>query len=225
MHKISIFLLFISISTVGFSSETVLLIMRHGQTDWNIDDRLQGHTDNPLNATGIAQAEALAEKIESRYPYLTAIYSSDLSSALATAQKTAEKLYLQVNVREALRERNYGDAEGISFQEEDALYGASEATLDQLYPYYRDRWCHTPIPGAETYNELLQRVKAELLRIVDRHPGETVGVFAHGGVIAMLIADLLNQEEPPMTPNCSMTQIVYSSDNPDHPFKFISTEE
>lgn len=220
-----IFFFFISFSTLCFSDESILLLIRHGQTDWNIEDRAQGLTNNPLNEKGIVQAEDLAEKIASTYSDITAIYSSDLDRAFVTAQVTGERLHLPVEKREQLRERNNGAAEGLTAEEERVLYGASEEMLDQLYPDYGQRWDHTSIPGAETYNELLRRVKNELADIAMKHPGEQVAVFAHGEILGILVSDLLGKEKPLHLPNCSIVKILYLPEDPLYPFKFIAIDE
>lgn len=203
----------------------MLLLIRHGQTDWNIEDRIQGHTNNPLNKKGIAQAEGLAEKIALTYPDITAIYSSDLDRAFATAQITGERLHLQVEKREQLRERNNGAAEGLTAEEERVLYGASEEMLNQLYLDYQQRWEHTSIPGAETYNELLKRVRRELTDIAMKHPGEQVAVFAHGEIFGIFISDLLGKEELLHLPNCSVVKTLYLPEDSMHPFKFVAIDE
>ena len=220
-----IFFFFISFSTLCFSDESVLLLIRHGQTDWNIEDRAQGLTNNPLNKKGIAQAEDLAEKIASTYSDITAIYASDLDRAFVTAQIIGNRLHLPVKKREQLRERNNGAAEGLTTEEEQVLYGASEKMLDQLYPNYRQRWDHTSIPGAESYNELLKRVKNELIDIATKHLGEQVAVFAHGEILGIFVSDLLGKEKPLHLPNCSIIKILYLPEDPTYPFKFIAIDE
>lgn len=215
---------FIYASNFCFSNETTVLLVRHGQTDWNIDDRAQGHTNNPLNEHGLSQARALAEKIVSCHFDITAIYSSDLDRAFVTAKKTAEKLHLCVEKKIQLREKNNGAAEGLTLEEERVLYGASEETLNQLYPHYQERWNHTSIPGAETYKELLERMKNALIEIAVNHPGEKIAVFAHGEIIGIFVANLLGKEKPMHLPNCSITQITYSPKKTEHPFKFIAID-
>ena len=221
----SAFFLFYFCTIFCFSNESTLLLIRHGQTDWNIDDRAQGHTNNPLNEKGITQAKNLAEKIESCHSDITAIYSSDLDRAFLTAQITAEKLHLSVEKRPQLRERDNGAAEGLTLKEEYILYGESEKILDQLYPHHRQRWSHTSIPEAETYNELLQRGKKALIEIAKKHPDEKIEIFAHGEILGIFITDLLGKEKLMHVPNCSITQITFNPDTPETPFKFIAINE
>lgn len=220
-----IFIFFILFSNLCFSHETSLLLIRHGQTDWNIEDRIQGLTNNPLNKKGMTQAEDLAEKLASTYSDITAIYSSDLDRALVTAQITGNSLHLPVKKREQLRERNNGAAEGLTAAEELILYGASEEILNQLYHDYHQRWDHTSIPGAESYNELLKRVKNELIDIATKHLGEQVAVFAHGEILGIFVSDLLGKEKLLHLPNCSIVKILYLPEDPIRPFKFIAIDE
>lgn len=219
------FLLFYFCAISCFSNESTLLLIRHGQTDWNIDDRAQGHTNNPLNETGIAQAKNLADKIESCHSDINVIYSSDLDRAFLTAQITAKRLHLTVEKRPQLRERNNGAAEGLSLKEEEILYGKSERALDQLYPHYQERWCHTSIPRAETYNDLLYRIKEELIKIAKKHPEGKIAVFSHGEILGIFISDLLGKEKPTHLPNCSITQVLFCPNDPEDPFKFIAIDE
>ncbi|MES2344570.1 MAG: histidine phosphatase family protein [Chlamydiota bacterium] len=207
-----------------FSSETVFLLIRHGQTDWNIEDRAQGHTNNPLNERGMMQAKNLAERIASSHSDITSIYSSDLDRAYTTAQETAKKLNLEVEKRESLREINNGAAEGLTLDEEELLYGPALQELNKRYPHRQERWNYTHIPNAETNHQLLHRIKNELMLIEASHKGEKVAVFAHGEIIKVLIADILDTENIPPIPNCAVVQIVYSSDTQAHPFTFIAVE-
>jgi len=227
-------LLIAAISTVLISSgtesafandESILLLIRHGQTDWNIDGRAQGHTDNSLNERGIAQAEILAEKLASHHSDITALYSSDLSRAFVTAQMVGEKLRLQIEKREQLRERNNGAAEGLTVEEERVFYGTSEEILNELFPQCQERWNYTSIPDAETYNELLQRVKNELVKIAAKHPGKKVAVIAHGEILGIFVSYLLGKEKLLHLPNCSIIKVLYSPEDQEQPFKFVDIED
>src|SRR5690606_41498851 len=91
-------------------TSTQLLLIRHGETAWNLDRRVQGHTDIPLNARGRAQAHSLARAL--RHEPLAAVYTSDLGRAMATAQPLAQALGLQAQAEPGLRERHFGCFEG-----------------------------------------------------------------------------------------------------------------
>ena len=89
-----------------------ILLARHGETDWNRNGRVQGHTDIPLNATGIAQAQALAERLAGEP--LAAVFASDLERARVTAAAVAARHELPVSIDPDLREKNFGSWEGLT---------------------------------------------------------------------------------------------------------------
>ena len=101
--------------------ECLLFLFRHGETDWNRQGRLQGHTDTPLNATGLAQAEALTERL--RPHRLDAVVSSDLARAWTTARIVAEGLGVPLISEPGLREANIGEAEGLYWPEVKSRFG------------------------------------------------------------------------------------------------------
>src|ERR1700753_577334 len=100
----------------------VLFLFRHGQTDWNREGRLQGHTDTPLNAAGLAQAEALAKRLLAQR--LDAVGSSELTRALTTARIRAEVSGVPLLTDPGLREVSVGLAEGMLWEEANARFGA-----------------------------------------------------------------------------------------------------
>src|SRR5271166_6747038 len=105
----------------GAGMEYLLFLFRHGETDWNRAGRLQGHTDTPLNATGLAQAQALAERL--RPHQLDAVVSSDLARAWTTARIVAEGLCVPLISEPGLRETNIGEAEGLYWPEVKSRFG------------------------------------------------------------------------------------------------------
>ena len=119
---------------------TRILAIRHGETAWNADTRLQGHTDIPLNERGLWQAERTAQALAAQEP-LHAIYSSDLQRALVTAQTLARHTQAPLTVLHGLRERGFGKFEGKTFTEIEALW-PDEAQL------WRDRLPHWAPEGA-----------------------------------------------------------------------------
>jgi probable phosphoglycerate mutase len=92
---------------------TRILAIRHGETAWNVDTRLQGHLDIPLNDVGLRQAQHLAQALAQRDP-IDAVYASDLSRAHTTAQAIAQAVGLTVNTHVGLRERHFGAFQGLS---------------------------------------------------------------------------------------------------------------
>jgi len=180
---------------------TTLLLIRHGQTDWNSQGRVQGHINIPLNEQGLAQAKDLAKKMELKHPDLAVIYSSDLDRAYETAMETAKKFDLSVEKRPLLRECHYGLADGLTYQEKDS------------------RWGHGGlIPGAETADELLQRVQADLIEIASKHPGKKIAVFSHGRTIQTFVNSVF-PECPRAIFNCTIVEMRYGPD-----FQFVGLE-
>jgi 2,3-bisphosphoglycerate-dependent phosphoglycerate mutase len=133
-----------------------LMLVRHGETDWNADGRLQGQTDRPLSEFGRRQARQLAEELAD--DELEAIYASDLSRARETAEIVGERLGLAVALDADLREKDWGTWEGLTSVERDRVEFVGETT--------------------EAHQE---RVLHALRRIAEQHPGGRVLVVTHGG--------------------------------------------
>lgn len=152
-----LFIVIFLIQSSLFSKEVSILLIRHGETDWNVEQKIQGHTDIPLNLKGVAQAQAVGEKLAREHADIKAIYSSDLSRAYVTAKATAEKLNLPIEVHCSLREINCGVAEGMKIADKIALYGNKFDELNEQYPNKKDRWNYSPVPGEETINALIKR--------------------------------------------------------------------
>jgi broad specificity phosphatase PhoE len=149
---------------------TTIVLVRHGETDWNLERRFQGHADRPLNDTGRAQAAALAESL--RGEHLTAVYTSPLQRASQTAAIVAAQLGLAARPLEALREINVGDWEGLTVDD------VKERYPEQVATDWRSGW-----PGGETYDELSARVLPALVGLADEHPGERVLAVTHAGPV------------------------------------------
>ncbi|MDT7514405.1 histidine phosphatase family protein [Rhodoferax mekongensis] len=168
---------------------TRIIAVRHGETAWNVDTRIQGQLDIGLNERGLWQAErvgkALAEEAIDR------IYSSDLQRAHSTAQAiarhTANPTAREVQLHTGLRERGFGTFEGETW-----------ADIAEKWPDESRRWKqrdpHFAPPGGETPTQLLARVQATVDDIASRHPGEHIVLVAHGGVMDMLYRLATRQE-------------------------------
>ncbi len=156
---------------------TRICLIRHGETDWNVARRIQGHTDIPLNATGREQARALAANLAEEH--FEAIYSSDLARAHQTATAVAHRLGLPVQPEPDLRERLYGDFQGLTYDESKARFPTAYAQFDRREP-------DTALPGGgECLTAFFGRVSRALTIIAKRHPGSDVLVVCHGGVLDM----------------------------------------
>jgi broad specificity phosphatase PhoE len=162
---------------------TTLLLVRHGETDWNAEGRLQGHTDRPLNPYGREQAKALAERVAD--DGIRAVYASDLSRARETAEIVGERLGLTVVIDPDLREKNWGSWEGLTGAERDGVEYVGE-----------------------TAQEHSERILRAVRRIAERHPGERVLVVTHGGSMRRIQAAVSGMALP-VIENCGMWTLAH----------------
>ncbi|MCX7962042.1 MAG: histidine phosphatase family protein [Burkholderiales bacterium] len=153
---------------------TRLVIVRHGETAWNAQRRVQGQIDVPLNETGRRQAEALAAALAGER--LAAIWSSDLARARETAAAAAARLGLPVRLEPALRERHYGIFETLTYAEAKARYPEDYARFERREPDYDFR-------TGESLRAFYERAVGCVRSIAALHAGESVLVFTHGGVL------------------------------------------
>ena len=165
---------------------TTLLLVRHGETDWNADGRLQGQTDRPLNDYGRGQARQLATELADGE--LEAIYSSDLSRARETAEIVGERLGLPVALDSDLREKDWGTWEGLTAAERDRVGFVGEST--------------------QAHQERMLRA---LRRIAERHPDDRrVLVVTHGGSMRRVQTAALGMALP-VVENCGRWLCVYEN--------------
>lgn len=161
-----------------------LIITRHGETDWNLAHRFQGQSDVPLNARGRQQADQLAARLASEH--FDAIYTSDLSRAWDTAQAIATHHTCPLIAEPRLREGDFGEWEGCTFEELEARDPA------RVKAWMEDVGHFTP-PGGETLHDVAGRVAAAYADIAQKHTDdESILIAAHGGSLQMLIRHLLN---------------------------------
>ncbi|HEU4776655.1 MAG TPA: histidine phosphatase family protein [Telluria sp.] len=157
---------------------THIVLIRHGETAWNAERRLQGHIDIALNAEGLRQAEALAAALaDERFD---AIVASDLQRAHQTAQAVARVQGMPVLSDPGLRERCYGGFEGL-------LYAEIEARFPVEFAAWQAREIDSVMPPgvrvAESFRQFYQRSMETILGWAARHPGQTLALVAHGGVL------------------------------------------
>lgn len=181
-----------------------LILVRHGQTSYNVEFRYQGHTDIPLNEVGLAQAATLQTRL-SGYK-LDAVFSSDLQRAQRTAEIALENhpSGLKPQATALLREVNGGGFEGLSWSE-----------ISEKYPELSARWRENRAtispPDGENLTEVAARLSRFLDQIMEEYPAEdqTILVVAHGGTIGILISYLLGMDLNKIwqlrTDNCSVT--------------------
>ena len=168
--------------------ECLLFLFRHGETEWNRAGRLQGHTDTPLNATGLAQAEALTERL--RPHGLDAVVSSDLARAWTTGQIVAEGLGIPLIREPGLREAQIGEAEGLFWPEVKTRFGET----------LTERWFtddDAAFPGGETGLATRTRGLAALRRFAAEQPYRRIGVSTHGAMVRQLMKHALPPGSPP----------------------------
>jgi broad specificity phosphatase PhoE len=162
---------------------TTLLLVRHGETDWNAEGRLQGHTDRPLNEYGRRQARELADRLA--LEEIAAIYASDLARAQETAEIVGTRLGLPVVVDPDLREKNWGSWEGLTSEERLTVEFEGEST--------------------EQHRE---RILRSVRRIVERHPDQRIVVVTHGGSLRRIQA-AVSGVAMPVIDNCAVWALAH----------------
>ncbi len=156
---------------------TRIVAIRHGETAWNVDTRIQGHLDIPLNANGRWQAARLAGALVDEG--IAAVYSSDLSRAKQTADTLGEALALPVVTDTRLRERAFGVFEALTFAEVEARWPADARRWTQRDPDFAPE-------GGESLRSVYARCIDAVKRLAHGHVGETIAIVAHGGVMDCL---------------------------------------
>jgi probable phosphoglycerate mutase len=156
---------------------TRILAIRHGETLWNVDSRIQGHLNIGLNDTGRWQAERLGMALKDEP--MAAIYASDLSRAHDTALAVSRHTGVPVQPEPGLRERSFGEFEGRTFAE-------IEIELPEQAQRWRQRDPTFTPAGGESLLMLEARVLSVAGRLAAQHPGEQIALFAHGGVMDIL---------------------------------------
>ncbi len=183
-----------------------LYIIRHGQTDWNVEGKIQGRQDIPLNDMGRRQARALADGMKSRP--VAAVYSSPQKRAMETAEAIAGPLGLTVKAVPQLMEIGYGDWEGRSA--EDIL-----TTDRELYESWWQHPATVAPPGGETLNQVDERCRQAWDMIRSGMKGDTA-VVAHGGTLAHFIVHLLEgqpEAKEIVVSNASITTMDYDPES------------
>jgi probable phosphoglycerate mutase len=153
---------------------TRICIIRHGETDWNVEKRIQGHTDVPLNETGRTQALAMA--FNAAHQRFAAIYSSDLVRAIETAQALAQREDQEVKLLPQLRERHFGLFQGITAEQGAALHPAA-------YAHYVARDPDYDFETGESLRRFAERVADGIDWLVRHHSGQTIAAVSHSGVL------------------------------------------
>ena len=156
---------------------TRIIAVRHGETAWNVDARIQGHLDVPLNGTGQWQSRQLAHALA--HEPIAAIYASDLQRAHATAQAVADATGAPLVADPGLRERSFGALQGRTFAQ-------IEAEMPEQALRWRKRDPDFAPEGGESLTALRERIAATTHRLAAQHMGGLVLLVAHGGVLDVL---------------------------------------
>lgn len=169
--------------TQKIRTSTIFYIVRHGETEWNVQHLMQGHRDSPLTPVGISQVKELAIELDS--VQLDLVYSSDLGRAKHTAKLLVQKKRLRVRTSKLLRESSFGKHEGKTFQEYFDLYEKAltlEKQVDDktLYNFKADSDVESP-------REIMDRFIRLLKQITRNNPGKTVLLVSHGGLMRHLL--------------------------------------
>ena len=185
---------------------TRIIAVRHGETAWNVDARIQGQLDIGLNDTGRWQARRVGEALAGET--ISAVYTSDLGRAHETAQTIAEATGIPVVAEEGLRERSFGMFEGKTFSE------IHENWPDQAHNWRQRIPEWAPPEGGESLLQLRDRVTRTVQSLASRHPGQQIVVVAHGGVLDTLYRVATGQEvNAPRTwelPNGAINRLLWT---------------
>jgi probable phosphoglycerate mutase len=153
---------------------TTIVLVRHGETAWNVEGRIQGHLDIPLNETGLAQAAAVGARLLAEN--FDAIYSSDLIRAYRTASPVAANPGIDIVRDQRLRERHLGVLQGLTGEE-------AFARQPDAWKVFKSRDAGLALAGGESLGEFSRRVVGFIEEILDRHAGDRVLIVTHGGAL------------------------------------------
>ena len=186
---------------------TRFCLVRHGETDWNVARRLQGHTDIPLNQHGITQAKQMAKALKAVDLQFDILYSSDLRRAADTAAAVEEKFGVHAILDQALRERHLGALQGLTTDE------ASQLKPD-LWSSHLSRNLEHTLEGGESIKQFAQRIHGALENIRTQHIGKTILLVSHGGALDMMYRlaskQSLESEKAVAVPNASVNWISHN---------------
>lgn len=204
---------------------TLVYMVRHGETDWNVERRFQGQLDVELSKTGLRQAAAVARWLAQQPVNFSAIYSSDLKRASRTALIIGARLDLVPILDPALREINAGDWQGLVPSE-----------IEARFPGKLDEW-HEKIdtftlPGGESIPLVQERVFRAYQQIVEQHPGEAIIIVSHGAALAALMAALHDWElvetwhtRRARMGNTHVTVAVFDHESQEHEVIIMNSDE
>lgn len=186
---------------------TRFCLVRHGETDWNAERRLQGHTDIDLNPRGIAQAAQMAKAIKAINLQFDVLYTSDLQRAAKTANAIETLFNTKAIADSALRERHLGVLQGVSTAEAPQFDA-------ELWKNHLSRDIHEELRGGESIAQFAQRIHQALEKIRQQHLGKTILLVSHGGALDMMYRlaskQALDAEKAVSVPNASLNWISHN---------------
>jgi 2,3-bisphosphoglycerate-dependent phosphoglycerate mutase len=162
---------------------TTIVAVRHGETIWNKEGKQQGHLNSDLTKLGIRQAQALARSL-TRYQF-DAFYASDLGRTIHTATIISNKIKKDFITEARLRERNLGIAQGLTKADFKAQFPNEFEKFNSLDPEYQ-------VPEGESLGQVSNRSTTFVNELVLKHPGETILIVSHGGILTSFIQKALN---------------------------------
>lgn len=165
------------------SKITELTLIRHGETEWNLSGRWQGHADSPLSERGVAQAEALGKRMKP--DDFDFFYSSDLGRAMHTSRLVGKPSGWEAIPCEDLRERDLGVLEGLTTTE-------MLEREPEVYRSFRNEGSKYVPPGGESFEQFYERCASAVEQISAAHEGSKIGVIAHGGVLGAFFRYTMN---------------------------------
>jgi probable phosphoglycerate mutase len=187
---------------------TEIILIRHGETEWNLTGRWQGHADSALSARGIAQAQALGERMKGED--VDVVYASDLERALHTSRLVGGPSGWQARSMPALRERDLGVLEGLTTDE-------MKETQPDVYQSFMEGGPDYQPPGGESFRQFFDRCSRAIDSLANEHSGQKVVAVTHGGVLGAVFRKVLKisleAERNFLLLNCSINRIQKSQTN------------
>ena len=181
---------------------TSITLIRHGETEWNLSGRWQGHADSPLSPRGISQAKALGGSIEEET--FDFFYSSDLGRALHTSELIGSPSGMTAEMYPGFRERDLGVLEGLNTDE-------MMQSHPEVYKSFRHDGPEYEVPGGESFLHFYERCSASIEDLANRHQGARIAVVTHGGVLGVLFRYILKipleADRNFVLLNCSLNRI------------------
>jgi 2,3-bisphosphoglycerate-dependent phosphoglycerate mutase len=191
-------------------TRTRFCLVRHGETDWNVERRLQGHTDIDLNMRGIAQAEQMARALQKINFQFDILYTSDLQRAAKTAKEIERLFEKSAVVNSELRERHLGALQGLTMADAPRIE-------PELWKSHIKRNLDEELRGGESINQFSGRIREVLDQIREQHIGKTILIVSHGGVLDMMYRlaskQSLDSEKVVVVPNASLNWISHDGES------------